>query len=48
MIFPDYSLSGSGDIIITPNLNSVAPGEYRLFYSVENTEGLVSNTGSIY
>jgi hypothetical protein len=46
-IFPDYSLSGSGDIVITPNLNSVAPGEYRLFYSVENTEGLVSNTGSI-
>ena len=44
---PDYSLSGSGDLIITPNLNSVAPGEYRLFYSVENTEGLVSNTGSI-
>jgi hypothetical protein len=46
-IFPDYSLSGSGDIVITPNLNSVAPGEYKLFYSVENTEGLVSNTGSI-
>ena len=45
--FPDFSLSGSGDLVITPNLNSVTPGEYRLFYSVENIGGLVSNTGSI-
>jgi hypothetical protein len=45
--FPDYSVSGSGDIIITPNINSVNPGEYRLYYSVENVGGLVSNTGSI-
>ena len=45
--FPDFSISSSGDIIITPNANSVTPGEYRLYYSVENTLGLVSNTGSI-
>jgi hypothetical protein len=45
--FPDFTISGSGDLIITPNINSVAPGEYRLYYSVENTLGLVSNTGSI-
>jgi hypothetical protein len=45
--FPDYSVSSSGDIVITPNLNSIGPGEYRLYYSVENTLGLVSNTGSI-
>jgi hypothetical protein len=45
--FPDYSVSASGDLIITPNNTSVVPGEYKLFYSVENTEGLVSNTGSI-
>ena len=45
--FPDFTLSGSGDIVITPNINSVSPGEYRLHYSVENTLGLVSNTGSI-
>jgi hypothetical protein len=45
--FPDYTVSSSGDIVITPNINSVAPGEYRLYYSVENTLGLVSNTGSI-
>jgi len=45
--FPDFTLSGSGDIVITPNINSVSPGEYRLYYSVENTLGLVSNTGSI-
>jgi hypothetical protein len=46
--FPDYSVSASGDLIITPNNTSVVPGEYKLFYSVENTEGLVSNTGSIF
>ena len=45
--FPDYSISASGDLIITPNNTSVIPGEYRLFYSVENIGGLVSNTGSI-
>ena len=45
--FPDFTISGSGDLIITPNVNSVSPGEYRLYYSVENTLGLVSNTGSI-
>ena len=45
--FPDYSISASGDLIITPNNTSVVPGEYKLFYSVENIGGLVSNTGSI-
>jgi hypothetical protein len=45
--FPDYSISASGDLIITPNQISTTPGEYRLFYSVENEGGLVSNTGSI-
>jgi hypothetical protein len=45
--FPDYTVSASGDLIITPNLNSIIPGEYRLFYSVENIGELVSNTGSI-
>jgi hypothetical protein len=45
--FPDYTVSSSGDIIITPNITSVIPGEYRLYYSVENTLELVSNTGSI-
>tara|TARA_R110002050_G_scaffold72510_1_gene156076 strand:+ start:1034 stop:4333 length:3300 start_codon:yes stop_codon:yes gene_type:complete len=45
--FPDFSVSGSGDIVITPNINSVSPGGYGLYYSVENTLGLVSNTGSI-
>ena len=46
--FPDYSISASGDLIITPNNTSVVPGEYRLYYSVENVGGLVSNTGSIF
>ena len=46
--FPDYSISASGDLIITPNNASVIPGEYKLFYSVENVGGLVSNTGSIF
>jgi len=46
--FPDYSISASGDLIITPNNTSVVPGEYRLYYSVENIGGLVSNTGSIF
>ena len=45
--FPDFSVSSSGDIVITPNINSVSPGGYGLYYSVENTLGLVSNTGSI-
>ena len=46
-VFPDFSVSSSGDIVITPNINSVSPGGYGLYYSVENTLGLVSNTGSI-
>jgi hypothetical protein len=45
--FPDYTVSSSGDILITPNLTSTSPGEYRLYYSVENTLGLVSNTASV-
>ena len=45
--FPDYSVSQSGDIIITPNANSVVPGEYRLYYSVKNLFDFESNTGSI-
>lgn len=46
--FPDYTVSGSGDIIITPNLNSVIPGDYRLQYTVDNTLGLTSNTASLF
>ena len=46
--FPDFTISGSGDIVITPNQTSVTPGEYRLQYSYENNLGLVSNTGSIF
>ena len=46
--FPDYSISGSGDIVITPNLNSIIPGGYRLQYTVDNTLGLTSNTASLY
>ena len=45
--FPDFTISASGDIVITPNINSITPGEYRLYYTVENTLGLTSNTGSI-
>ena len=46
--FPDYSISSSGDVVITPNLNSVIPGGYRLQYTVDNTLGLTSNTASLY
>jgi hypothetical protein len=46
--FPDYSISSSGDVVITPNLNSVVPGGYRLQYTVDNTLGLTSNTASLY
>jgi len=46
--FPDFSTSGSGEIIITPNINSVTTGEYRLQYTVDNTLGLTSNTASIF
>ena len=45
--FPDYSVSASGDLIITPNLNSVIPGGYKLQYTVDNTLGNTSNTASI-
>lgn len=45
--FPDYTISGSNEIVITPNNTSVIPGEYRLYYSVENDLGIVSNTGSV-
>ena len=45
--FPDYSVSASGDLIITPNLNSVVPGGYKLQYTVDNTLGNTSNTASI-
>jgi len=45
--FPNYSISGSGDIVITPNLSSTIPGEYKLQYTVNNTLGLTSNTSSI-
>ena len=46
-IFPDYSVSASGDLIITPNLNSVVPGGYKLQYTVDNILGNTSNTASI-
>jgi len=45
--FPDYTVSSSGDLIITPNETSVVPGEYQLYYNVENNFGLTSNTGSV-
>ena len=45
--FPDYTISGSGDLVITPNLTSVIPGQYKLQYTVDNTLGLTSNTASI-
>ena len=45
--FPDYSISGSGDIIITPNLTSIVPGGYKVQYTVNNTLGNTSNTASI-
>jgi hypothetical protein len=45
--FPDYSVSASGDLIITPNLNSITPGGYKLQYTVDNTLGNTSNTASI-
>jgi hypothetical protein len=45
--FPDYSLSGSGDIVITPNNTSVIPGQYKLQYTVDNTLGITSNTASV-
>ena len=45
--FPDYTLSGSGDIVITPNYNSTIPGTYKIQYTTTNTLGLVSNTASV-
>jgi len=45
--FPDYSLSGSGDIVVTPNNTSVIPGQYKLQYTVDNTLGITSNTASV-
>ena len=46
--FPDFTISGSNyELLITPNLTSTVPGEYRLYYSVENNLGIVSNTGSV-
>lgn len=45
--FPDYSVSGSGDITITPNYNSTIPGQYKLQYTVDNTLGITSNTASV-
>ena len=45
--FPDYTVSGSGDLVITPNLTSVVPGQYKLQYTVDNTLGLTSNTASV-
>jgi len=45
--FPDYSVSSSGDIVITPNNTSVIPGQYKLQYTVDNTLGITSNTASI-
>jgi len=45
--FPDYTISGSGDLVVTPNLTSVIPGQYKLQYTVDNILGLTSNTASI-
>ena len=45
--FPAYTVSASGDLIITPNASSVIPGEYRIYYTVKNLSDIESNTGSI-
>ncbi len=45
--FPDFSVSGSGDLVITPNLTSATPGQYKLQYTVDNTLGNTSNTASV-
>jgi hypothetical protein len=44
--FPDYTLT-NGIITITPNQTAVIPGNYQLDYTVENYNGIRSNTSSI-
>jgi len=44
--FPDYTYSG-GFINITPNQSSVIPGDYNIGYTILNSSGVISNTGSI-
>jgi hypothetical protein len=44
--FPDFTYN-NGFLNITPNQLSVIPGEYQLGYTVNNSSGLISNTGSI-
>lgn len=44
--FPDYTYN-TGFLYITPNQTSVIPGTYILGYTIENSSGIRSNTGSI-
>lgn len=44
--FPDFS-EENGIITITPNQTSVIPGNYKLGYTIANTDGVRSNTASI-
>lgn len=44
--FPDYTYA-NGFLNITPNQTSVIPGNYKLGYTISNSSGIRSNTGSI-
>ena len=44
--FPNFTYS-NGLVIITPDQTSVIPGNYSIGYTIANSSGLVSNTGSI-
>ncbi len=44
--FPDFTYN-NGFLSITPNQKSVIPGNYKIYYTIENTSGIPSNTGSI-
>jgi hypothetical protein len=44
--FPNFTYN-NGFITITQDQTSVIPGNYNIGYTVENTSGLISNTGSI-
>jgi hypothetical protein len=44
--FPDFTYE-NGFLSIIPNHKSVIPGNYQIGYSIENVNGLQSNTGSL-
>jgi hypothetical protein len=44
--FPDYTYN-NGFLNITPNQSSVIPGIYTLGYTISNSSGIRSNTGSV-